>query len=828
MKQNRLMSVVVALALALPLLGGDFDSWPKGKEPSEISGKLTDLLLSTRPESYKPEGYESPQGYAKNGYGNGRHVQYSVVSLWVNALECAKMKGDKVREEKLIRLYDDFLPGGRLHGICSNPYHVDFTIFGSIPLQIYLHNGDKRCLEHGLFYADTQWTPPCEGTLTQKHAHPKETQERFWAEGYTPQTRLWIDDMYMIIAIQSQAFRATGDRKYIDRTAKEMCLYIDELQVKDGKDKGLFYHAPDVPFVWGRGAGWMAAGMSLVLEYVPANSPCRAKILEGYRLMMAALLERQRPNGMWNQLVGDPKSWEETSCTAMYGYAFATGVKNGFLDAKAYGPAARKAYLALCDRIDARGNVRDVCCGTGKKNDYQYYLDRPHVHGDPHGQCALMWMCRTFLEMETKGRPVFSCDHADAIYAAGEKARIVAKIRDAKGRPVATGRFRFTLNNFGDKVLETREVDVAKDGDEAVFEGTSEKPGFLRLDALRWNTTQRKWEQTGCFGVAFSPREIRPGAECPADFNAFWKDAKAKYDREVTAPIKATKIDEKAGVALYELEIPTVGGRSLWGYLQEPTDAGKDGKTYPVIVSVPGAGPSSVPELGNYKRSDISLFVNVHYYHPFRGQSKHGKGNAQLNQAQRDEDEGWAKRYPVKNVRYTQVGIAASREEYFYYGVILGVNRAVDWTAARPGVDRSRFRYNGTSQGGGFGLILCGLNGNFTRATVYVPALTDLLGFKADGRESGWPRLIEGQLDGNKAAAERNAPYFCGVNFARNITFPIRFEVGGADTVCPPMAGFSAFNVTPSKDKDIVMGVGQGHAVFPELKKKHDAWLYAE
>ena len=374
-------------------------SWPADRDPRLISEKLTDQLLSTRPESYKPQGYDSPQGYCKNGYGGGKHVQYSVVSLWVNALECAKMRGDKEREEKLVRLYDDFLPGGRLNAVCSRPYHVDDTIFGSIPLQVYLHNGDRRCLEQGLAYADTQWTPPCEGTLKERHAAPLEVQQGFWDKGYTPQTRLWIDDMYMIIAIQSQAFRATGDRKYLDRTAKEMCLYIDELQVKDGPDRGLFYHAPDVPFVWGRGAGWMAAGMSLVLEYVPKDSPYREKILAGYRSMMAALLARQRPNGMWNQLVGDPKSWEETSCTAMYGYAFAMGVKNGLLDAATYGPAARRAYLALCDRLDGYGNVRDVCCGTGKKNDYQYYLDRPHVHGDPHGQCALMWMCRAFLEM---------------------------------------------------------------------------------------------------------------------------------------------------------------------------------------------------------------------------------------------------------------------------------------------------------------------------------------------------------------------------------------------------------------------------------------------
>ena len=106
-----------------------------------------------------------------------------------------------------------------------------------------------------------------------------------------------------------------------------------------------------------------------------------------------------------------------------------------------------------------------------------------------------------------------------------------------------------------------------------------------------------------------------------------------------------------------------------------------------------------------------------------------------------------------------------------------------------------------------------------------MPALTDLLGFRQGNRESGWPRLIEGQLDENKAVAEKNAPYFCGVNFARNITIPIRLEVGSADTVCPPMAGFSAFNVMPSKDKDILIGLGQGHAPFKELRAKIDPWL---
>ena len=39
------------------------------------------------------------------------------------------------------------------------------------------------------------------------------------------------------------------------------------------------------------------------------------------------------------------------------------------------------------------------------------------------------------------------------------------------------------------------------------------------------------------------------------------------------------------------------------------------------------------------------------------------------------------------------------------------------------------------------------------------------------------------------------------------------------------MAGFSAFNVMPSKDKEIYIGLGQGHAVFQEFRTKLDRWL---
>ena len=171
-----------------------------------------------------------------------------------------------------------------------------------------------------------------------------------------------------------------------------MVVYLDSLQ----KPNGLFYHAPDVPFFWGRGNGWFAAGMTEILRSLPKNNPDRARIMQGYKTMMASLLKYQAESGMWRQLIDDPGSWPETSCTGMFTFAMITGVKEGWLDAKIYGPAARKAWLALISYINPDGDIREVCQGTNKKNDRQYYLDRERFVGDMHGQAPVLW-CATAL-----------------------------------------------------------------------------------------------------------------------------------------------------------------------------------------------------------------------------------------------------------------------------------------------------------------------------------------------------------------------------------------------------------------------------------------------
>jgi rhamnogalacturonyl hydrolase YesR len=263
---------------------------------------------------------------------------------------------------------------------------VDDRVFGIVPLEIAIHGRGLEYLRLGKDLADKQWT-----TTTP--------------DGITTEARYWVDDMYMVTALQVQAFRATGDARYLDRAALAMAAYLDKLQ----QPNGLFFHTATSPRHWGRGNGWFAAGMTELLRALPATHPQHARVLAGYQKMMAALLRTQTPSGMWRQLVDDDnaRNWPETSSTGMFAFAMATGVKNGWLPAEPYAGAARKAWLALVQYVDAAGNVRDVCVGTGEAatsgggtgaaTQVQYYLDRPRSTGDFHGQAPLLWTASAFM-----------------------------------------------------------------------------------------------------------------------------------------------------------------------------------------------------------------------------------------------------------------------------------------------------------------------------------------------------------------------------------------------------------------------------------------------
>jgi rhamnogalacturonyl hydrolase YesR len=344
------------LNLAAQTKADSFANWPAGTSPQEVG-----LRVSQR---FVPSAHFIHHEFET--------IHYAEVATWYGALTYAQLAQDKALTSQLQSRFEPLL--GVDESLQPPVVHVDHSVFGAVPLELYRQNGRAKYRSLGVQYADGQWDNP-------------------QPDGLTRQTRFWIDDMYMITLLQVQAYRATGDAKYIDRAAREMVAYLERLQ----QPNGLFFHAPKSPFFWGRGNGWVAAGMSELLSSLPEDHPQRAPIMAGYQRMMASLLKYQSDAGMWRQLIDRPESWAESSSTGMFTFAFVTGVKRGWLDSKTYGPAARKAWLALVSYIDPQGDVREVCVGTGAGDNLKYYLDRPRSIGDLHGQAPILWSASALL-----------------------------------------------------------------------------------------------------------------------------------------------------------------------------------------------------------------------------------------------------------------------------------------------------------------------------------------------------------------------------------------------------------------------------------------------
>lgn len=359
MIKNSLLLIGLTLIVSTGLSQSkiDFGPWPKGFSPQEAGIKVA--------ENFIPRQHMlTPQDTT---------IHYAEACTWYGALTFAKLAGLKDLQERLIRRYDHLLEPGYA-SIIPKREHVDYNVWGIVPLELYMQTKDPRYLEIGKQKADNQWKDTLKGGLTK-------------------QTRFWIDDMYMISSLQAQAFRATGDVVYLNRAALNMVPYLDSLQ----QPNGLFFHGSKGQFHWSRGNGWMAAGMAELLRELPLNNPNRPRIMEGYKKMMAALLHYQDSDGMWHQLVDYPESWSETSSTGMFTFALITGVKNGWLDKNTYMPAAKKGWMALIGYLDNDGAVRNVCKGMGQRPTAEGYINAARVSGDYHGQAPLLWCASALL-----------------------------------------------------------------------------------------------------------------------------------------------------------------------------------------------------------------------------------------------------------------------------------------------------------------------------------------------------------------------------------------------------------------------------------------------
>ncbi|HEM49148.1 MAG TPA: glycosyl hydrolase [Caldithrix sp.] len=200
---------------------------------------------------------------------------------------------------------------------------------------------------------------------------------------------LWADDLYMGLAFISRMGRLSGEdgKKYFNDAARQVINFHKYLF---NENMGIMHHCwySDLNrkgiALWGRANGWAILAQVDLLDYLPENHPQRDTLLTLFQKHILGVACYQGANGLWHQLLNKPDSYEETSCSAMFTYAVARAVNQGYLDAR-YKSIAERGWEGIQTKVHADGQIEGVCTGTVVSEDLVHYYRRPAPLNDIHG-----------------------------------------------------------------------------------------------------------------------------------------------------------------------------------------------------------------------------------------------------------------------------------------------------------------------------------------------------------------------------------------------------------------------------------------------------------
>ncbi|MCA0753585.1 glycoside hydrolase family 88 protein [Paenibacillus sp. N4] len=259
--------------------------------------------------------------------------------------------------------------------------------FGSAMLEAYSMTGEDRFLRIADGIADFM--------LRRLERREDGAFYRLCPGEYSADT-MWADDLYMSAPFLTRYASAAECPEALDEAARQFLLFKRYLLMEPENVMSHVYdfkygQATRVP--WGRGNGWVLFSLSELLEKLPEQHKDREALLAMFRDLCAGVAALQADSGLWRQVLNEPDAYEEASCTAMFAYAFARGVRFGWLqDTEKYSEAALAAWRGLTGHaIDRGGNVHGVCSGSRYSFAPDYYMyDLRTVVNDNHGIGIMM------------------------------------------------------------------------------------------------------------------------------------------------------------------------------------------------------------------------------------------------------------------------------------------------------------------------------------------------------------------------------------------------------------------------------------------------------
>lgn len=203
---------------------------------------------------------------------------------------------------------------------------------------------------------------------------------------------IWADDLYMSVPLLARMGKLTGNNHYFDDAVRQVENFTRYLY---DAHTGLYFHCwyskENMNGVahWGRCNGWIAMAEVELLNNLPENYPQRQIIIDLLLRQIVGVSRYQDVSGLWHQVLDKSDSYLETSCTAMFVYAIARAVNQGWID-KGYMSVAKNGWKGLVSKINPDGQVQDVCIGTGIDDGISFYYNRPAQLNDIHALGAVL------------------------------------------------------------------------------------------------------------------------------------------------------------------------------------------------------------------------------------------------------------------------------------------------------------------------------------------------------------------------------------------------------------------------------------------------------
>lgn len=243
---------------------------------------------------------------------------------------------------------------------------------------------------------------------SQIATQPRTSEGGFWHKKIYP-WQMWMDGLYMGEPFYAHYGKLYGPDTIFNDVVRQYRV-VDKHTVREN---GLNYHGWDESreqawadpetgcsaHSWGRAEGWYVMSIVDVLDWMPTDWEGRDELIAILNRVCSAVLKYQdSENHMWYQVLdmpGEPENYTESTCTAMFIYAFAKGARMGYLPAS-FRAEAEKAFEglwkdAVTENEDGSYDLNRCCAVAGlggnpyRSGTYDYYVHEKIRSNDPKG-----------------------------------------------------------------------------------------------------------------------------------------------------------------------------------------------------------------------------------------------------------------------------------------------------------------------------------------------------------------------------------------------------------------------------------------------------------